>query len=305
MSKSETPHVTVCICTYRRPQLLRRLLDALARQQTDALFTYSIVVADNDRLQSAERPVLEFATRSSVAIRYCMQPQANIALTRNLALSNADGGYIAFIDDDEFPSSNWLLTLFRTCTAYGADGVLGPVIPHFDDQPPQWLVKGGFHERTRYRTGLVIDWRKGRTNNLLFKRTILMPGDQHFRAQFLVGEDQDFLRRVMERGHSFVWCNEAVVYEVIPQSRWKRSFLLRKAMFQGALDPLHPDVGWSTVAKSVLAVPSYLVVLPLALLVGHHVFMKMSVKLFYHLGTLGCFLGFSPIKAANVTTGDS
>ena len=42
------PHVTVCVCTYKRPALLARLLDALARQATRGTFTYSLVVADND-----------------------------------------------------------------------------------------------------------------------------------------------------------------------------------------------------------------------------------------------------------------
>jgi len=303
MDKSQK-HVSVCICTYQRPQMLGRLLKELDRQETGGLFTYSIVVADNDRLQSAAQVVSEFAAVSSIPVRYCVQPQQNIALTRNMALRNASGDYIAFIDDDEFPTGNWLLTLFETSTEYGADGAVGPVKPYFYEKPPKWLVKGGFHERTSYTTGLVIDWRKGRTNNLLFKRAILTPEAQAFRPEFLIGEDQDFFRRMIERGHSFVWSNEAVVYEVIPQSRWKRSFLLRKALFQGALDPAHPDVGLRNIAKSVIAVPSYSAALPFALFAGHHIFMTVLVRLFYHIGKLLGVLRIRPIKGAYVTTGD-
>ena len=302
MTKQE--HVSVCICTYRRPQMLGRLLKELDRQDTGGLFTYSIVVADNDRLQSAEQVVSEFAAVSSVPVRYCVQPKQNIALTRNMALRNASGDYIAFIDDDEFPAGDWLLTLFKTCAEYRTDGALGPVKPYFYEKPPKWLVKGGFHERASYRTGLVIDWRKGRTNNVLFKRAIVTVEAQAFRAEFLTGEDQDFFRRMIERGHSFVWCNEAVVYEAIPQSRWKRSFLLRKALFQGALDPAFPDVGLSSIAKSIIAVPSYSAALPFALFAGHHTFMRLLVRLFYHIGRLLGVLGIRPIKGAYVTTGD-
>ena len=285
--------------------MLRRLLKELDHQETGGLFTYSIVVAENDRMQSAEPVVSEFASVSSVPVRYCVQPKQNIALTRNMALRNASGDYIAFIDDDEFPAGDWLLTLFKTCAEYRTDGALGPVKPYFYEKPPKWLVKGGFHERTTYRTGLVIDWTKGRTNNVLFRRTMLTSEAEAFRAEFLTGEDQDFFRRMIKRGHSFVWCNEAVVYEVIPQSRWKRSFLLRKALFQGAIEPLlHPNVGLSTFAKSIIAIPSYSAALPFAFFVGHHIFMTLLVKVFYHIGKLLGALGISPIKGAYVTTGD-
>ena len=47
-SSRPVPHISVCVCSYRRPRLLRRLLLKLNNQATDGLFTYSIVVADND-----------------------------------------------------------------------------------------------------------------------------------------------------------------------------------------------------------------------------------------------------------------
>ena len=48
------PHVCICICTYRRPDYLKRLLAALHDLSTGGLFTYSVLVADNDREKSAE-----------------------------------------------------------------------------------------------------------------------------------------------------------------------------------------------------------------------------------------------------------
>ena len=51
-------HISVCICTYKRPKLLVRLLRKLQKQQTANLFTYSIVIVDNDFNQSAKEAVL-------------------------------------------------------------------------------------------------------------------------------------------------------------------------------------------------------------------------------------------------------
>ena len=41
--------ISVCICTYRRAELLRRLLKALLHQDTGGLFEHSVVVVDNDQ----------------------------------------------------------------------------------------------------------------------------------------------------------------------------------------------------------------------------------------------------------------
>ena len=294
---NETKHISVCICTYKRPRFLKRLLEELDGQDTSGLFTYSIVVADNDHLQSGEAVVRDFAAASSIPIKYCVEPRQNIALTRNKAIENANGDFVAFIDDDEFPTRRWLLTLFKACNEFGVDGVLGPVKRHFDEEPPKWVVKGKFYERPTYPTGFVIDWRKGRTNNVLLKKRIFAASAQPFRPDFLTGEDQDFFRRMIEKRHAFVWCNEAVVYEVVPPVRWKRTFMLRRALLGGAVSVIEPTFGALAIAKSVIAVPAYTAALPFALVLGHHRFMILSVKLFEHLGKLLALMGIKPIRA--------
>ncbi|TMQ31223.1 MAG: hypothetical protein E6K65_02235 [Nitrospirae bacterium] len=175
--------------------------------------------------------------------------------------------------------------------------MLGPVKRHFDEEPPKWVVKGKFYERPTYPTGFVIDWRKGRTNNVLLKKRIFAAGAQPFRPDFLTGEDQDFFRRMIEKRHAFVWCNEAVVYEVVPPVRWKRTFMLRRALLGGAVSVIEPTFGALAIAKSVIAVPAYTAALPFALVLGHHRFMILSVKLFEHLGKLLALMGIKPIRA--------
>jgi cellulose synthase/poly-beta-1,6-N-acetylglucosamine synthase-like glycosyltransferase len=294
-------HISVCVCTYKRPAMLKRLLDELGRQESGGLFTYSVVVVDNDHLRSAEPVVSDFAAAATIPVRYCVEPRQNIALARNKAVENAEGDFIAFIDDDEFPIGHWLLTLYNTCNQYGVDGVLGPVNPHFDQETPTWVVKSKLHERPTYPTGLVIDWRKGRTGNVLLKSELFRCEAQPFNPEFLAGEDQQFFRRMIEGGHVFIWCNEAVAYEVVPPTRWKRSFMLRRAMLRGSMEPNSPTFGVWDVAKSVVAVPVYTVALPFASISGHHRFMVLAVRLSYHLGKLLALLGLHPVGEQHVT----
>src|SRR5882672_11352042 len=103
--------------------LLKKLLSGLQNQRTDSLFSYSVVVADNDPAKSAQELVEEFTKISPVQITYCIEIEQNIALARNKALANAQGDFIAFIDDDECPEVEWLWNLLKTCFDYGVDGV--------------------------------------------------------------------------------------------------------------------------------------------------------------------------------------
>ena len=294
-------HISVCICTYKRPIFLQRLLTELGSQETGGRFTYSIVVSDNDRLRSAEPLVAEFAANSNIAVKYCVEPQQSIALARNKAVQNASGAYIAFIDDDELPARNWLKSLFAACDKYGVDGVLGPVKPSFGDGVPPWIVRGKFYDRPCYVTGFVLAHGQTRTGNVLLKEYVLRETNSPFRPEFRAGEDVDFFRRGIEQGRVFIWCNEAVVYEAVPPSRWKRMYLLRKALLRGASAALRPTIGAADIAKSVVAVLIYGLALPFAALLGQHRFMDLLVRLCDHLGKLLALLGINPIAEPYIT----
>ncbi len=300
VSEKDVPHISVCVCTYMRPHALKRLLQHLNGQETAGLFTYSIVVVDNDASRSAESITAELSESLPVPIRYDVEPRRGIALARNKAVNNATGEFLALIDDDEFPERDWLLRLFRVCAECGVDGVLGPVIRHFDEAPPVWFEKSKIYDRAVNPTGMAVEWKKARTGNVLLKSRV-MAGDEPFRQEFRAGEDQDFFRRKTEEGFSFIWCADAVVYETIPPSRWKRTYVLRKAALQGATAALRPDCGAVSIAKSIVALPLYTICLPFSLLLGHHRFMELMVKIADHSGKLLRRMGIDAIREEYVS----
>ena len=119
---SSSHHVSICICTYKRPLLLERLLATLSDLRTEGLFTYSAVVVDNDDFHAGQEVVANIRARSSVDIKYAIERQRSISHARNRSVANASGDLIAFIDDDEFPDASWLLNHFRLMMSSGADG---------------------------------------------------------------------------------------------------------------------------------------------------------------------------------------
>lgn len=285
--------VTVCICTYKRPHLLRRLLRALDLQQAAGRFCYSIVVSDNDDQESAREVVAQFTAASSMAVTYCVEREQNIALARNRALAHARGDYIAFIDDDELPGEDWLVTMLQACQRFDADGVLGPVRPFFEEPPPLWLVRSKLCERPEYPSGTSLDWRQTRSGNVLFRRRIVDGIDVPFRREFgNGGEDQDFFRRMMQRGHRFVWCSEAPVYEVVPPERRRRRYFLKRALRRGQNE--RRLLNTRGIVTSVLAIPAYTVLIPITCVLGQHVLMDYCVRLLDHVGRLLGAVGIEP-----------
>lgn len=278
-------YICVCICTYKRPTLLGNLLAELEKQETEGLFSYSVVVIDNDSSGSARDVVDAYAGQTRRTVAYEIEPEQNIALARNRAVRNSCGDYIVFFDDDQFPQASWLLTLYKAHKKFKVDGVLGPVIPYFEKTPPEWLIKGKFYHRPTHETGLIIQWRMGRTGNVLLKRELLLAELEPFDPKFGAGaEDQDFFRRMIGKGYRFVWCNEAVGFEYVPPIRWGRGFLLRRALLRGKISLQQPGMGVKSVLISVAAILLYMLLLPFLTVIGHHLFMKYLVKTFDHLG---------------------
>jgi glycosyltransferase involved in cell wall biosynthesis len=288
-------HISVCVCTFKRRAPLRRLLSGLDRLATEGLFTYSVVIADNDAAKSAESVVNSFQRTSKLEIRYCVEPEQNIALARNKAVENAKGSHIAFIDDDELPPSDWLLQLFRASLSLAADGILGPVLPLYESDPPAWVLKGRFYERPSHKTGTILDWLHTRTGNVLLRRNIFDDPDNWFRAEFgRGGEDRDFFRRIIEKGCKFVWCAEAPVFEVVPPNRYERSFMLKRALLLGAKTPYTNEP--LQYIKSFVAVLLYSTTLPVLALIAQHCFMKVLMKGLDHAGLLLTLCGINPVK---------
>lgn len=297
---SEVPEISVCICTFKRPELLKRTLESVCAQEPSGLFKFLIVVADNDGSESARPAVLALAVDAPVPIKYCVQPQQNIALTRNKAVANATGQFVAFIDDDEFAEKDWLLTLFKTIVASGADGVLGPVEPFFGEGTPQWIIEGKFYARPVHPTGMQLKWRQCRTGNVLLKRELFQEDEAPFNPACLSGEDQDFFRRQIEKGRTFIWCHEAPAFEVVPAVRWKRSFLAKRALFRGIFSQRNHGAQPLRLLQALIAVPAYALALPAALVLGQARFMMCVFKLSYFTGRLLGFIGINPIRQSYV-----
>ncbi len=290
---SKRHHICVCICTFKRPELLRQLLSNLEEQKTEGFFDYSIVIVDNDKLESARQVVENFARQSRISIGYEVEPVQNIALARNRAIENADGDFIGLIDDDEFPSSRWLLNLYTAFNTYKPNGgVLGPVIPYYPEGAPQWLIKSKICVRPNHPTGTMLDWNMTRAGNVLLSKKIFNENRFLFDAKKgrTGGEDKELFKLLMEHGYSFIWCREADVYEVVYPDRWKLSHYLYRSLMNGGVTGKEYGKYLTYFVRSLVSLVCYTTLLSISIFSGRHYIYKYFIRVVYDFGRImGCF----------------
>lgn len=218
--------VVVAIATFRRPDLLARLLPAVVEQVTALGPHHGVIVVDNDP-QASARPVV--AARPEPLVRYVHEPRPGIAAARNRALHEArDAAAIAFIDDDETPSPGWLDALVRAWRHYQCDAVAGPTVSVLDEPVPPWVRASPAFRRPARPTGTVrVGAASG--NLLLDLGTLRREGLTFSDAYGLTGGSDTLLTRTLSRrGGVIRWCQEAEVRETVPAARTDRRWVLRR-----------------------------------------------------------------------------
>jgi glycosyltransferase involved in cell wall biosynthesis len=220
--------LAVCVATYRRPEGLRSLLGALAGQLPTPGCDWHIVVVDNDAAASAAAIVREFEPLLAREIHYAVEPQRGVARARNRSVQCAGSvDWIAFIDDDEVPSPNWLASLLASQRRFGADIVNGPVVARFEPGGPSWVRALPHFRSPVLPTGTPLA--EATTSNTLVARRLLgdAPFDAvHFNAR---GEDTDCFLRLAQDGATIVWSAEEPVVTTVPLDRQSLGWALHRS----------------------------------------------------------------------------
>lgn len=275
--------------------MLAQALDGVISQTNPGpAFSMEVVIVDNDETRSAQELVSQYQKGGKVRLIYNCEPEKSIALARNRTIRNASGNLIAFLDDDEFPTEDWLYTMYLCLNGHDADGVLGPVVPHFPAGAPKWLVKSGICERPRNETGSPVTIKDLRTGNILLRGDLFERGEQWFDPALGLtgGSDGRFLSRQIDRGRKFIWCDEAIVFETVPEERWPAGFYLKRSFrigsLQGGAFRRTREIG--AISVTALSFLGHSAALPFSFFMGKHIWMKVLTKVCFDGGCLLAFL---------------
>jgi GT2 family glycosyltransferase len=100
---TERSRLTVLIVTYRRPELLQRLLASL---RTERAHLSEIVVASHDRPDGVEA-IVEAEHAHLSGLRLFVASTAGKAASLNAMVADTSGSYLAFLDDDVEVQLGW------------------------------------------------------------------------------------------------------------------------------------------------------------------------------------------------------
>lgn len=233
--------VAVLICTFRRPEGLRALLaslDRLTTERPDAGLVVEpvLVVVDNDGDAPLAAAGHDVATWSRWPLTYAVERTRGVVAARNRALdlAPATADYLAFVDDDEEVSPDWLLELVATYRANGAAAVQGPVEPRYARPPSAMIERCGLYRLGPYADGERLGF--AATNNSLVARADVEAHGLRFDMHFNLsgGEDQDFFTRLARvTGRPLVASARAVVTDVIPAHRMTMRWMLKRSFRMG------------------------------------------------------------------------
>jgi GT2 family glycosyltransferase len=193
-SRTDEPALdaSVVVATRERPELVARLLDALAAQEGDVAF--EVVVVDDGSSPTAWVALQRLSAAFPKPIQLLRQAEpGGPARARNAGWRAARSPVVCFTDDDCRPEPAWLGALLEAMRG-DADFVQGCTLPDPDDAP----------NRGPWSRTVTVPYEQGyyETCNIAYPRELLeqLDGfDESFRFPF--GEDVDLAWRARERGY--------------------------------------------------------------------------------------------------------
>ena len=223
--------ISVVIATHGRCKELKEALRSVLVQETDATFDYEVIVVENNLTQESrsiiESCYLEFKSsgRDIVAVKYIHQPVVGKSHAINKGIKVAKGEIIAFTDDDVVADPRWLINLMGCFRVYQCDGVGGRVLPIYPEGTAQWIKDNAI----KLAGAVVIYDYKEETKPLDASMCPFIGANYAFLRQVfeengslrvdlgpgmvpVMGEDTEFVQRLLARGKKLIYCPQAVVW---------------------------------------------------------------------------------------------
>jgi GT2 family glycosyltransferase len=232
MNTGKQPQISVVVPTYRRPDLLARCLQALARQ---TLFPadYEIIVCDDGPTAQAAQVVsaLRTAMPGGPLIHYLeVFDTQGPAAARNRGWRWSRAAAIAFTDDDTVPEPGWLAAGLQAINA-GADAVSGRLVMPMPRKPS---------DLERDAAGLTSA--EFVTANCFIRRSALLRvGGFDERFETAWREDSDLHFNLIEAGYVIVKASAAVVVHPLRPMAFAAGIgMQRKMVYDVLLYRKHP-----------------------------------------------------------------
>ncbi|WP_413199768.1 hormogonium polysaccharide biosynthesis glycosyltransferase HpsE [Nostoc piscinale] len=233
---------TVAIPTYNGATRLAKLLERLQQQQHTENITWEIIVVDNNSTDNTAQVVKNYQANWQYAypLKYAFEAKQGAAYARKRGVAEASGKLIGFLDDDNYPLSNWVAEAYAFAQKYPKAGAYGSQIH------PDWEVEPSEDFQRRIAPFLAITER-GNVPLLYEPQKKLLPPSAglvvrreiwlesvpqktiltgRIPGNMLTSEDLEVLCYIQKAGWE-IWYNPSMeILHQIPKSRLQRDYLI-------------------------------------------------------------------------------
>ena len=239
--------ISILVCTYNRSQTLGVAVESIVVQPLLQSIDWEIVVVDNNSTDQTRQMIEALQRRYPDRIRYVFESQQGISHARNTGIRESRGEILAFLDDDETASTDWLQNLTANLHTREWAGAGGRVVPPSSFLPPHWLsIKSSYVSGPLAAFDLGLE--PGQLKeapfgaNMAFRREVF---DRFggFRTDLgragksmISNEDTEFGRRLMAAGLRLRYEPSALTYHPVEETRLKKEYFLNWWFNKGRSD---------------------------------------------------------------------
>lgn len=131
---------SVVIPTYNGAKRLPEVLEKLRSQTGTEDIDWEIIVVDNNSSDGTAQVVREFQKTWSLKapLKYVFEAEQGLTFARKRGIEESQGELIGFLDDDNFPNTDWVLQAYKFGILHPKAGVYGGQIHAlYQTKPPE------------------------------------------------------------------------------------------------------------------------------------------------------------------------
>ncbi len=244
-----TIKLSIAICTYNRPELLKLCLEAVYPQLSE---DSEILVIDNGS-QSVEQ-----ICRTFEDVRYVREESTGLSHARNRAIHEAEGDFILYLDDDALADSKLVQIALESCDKYEVFG--GVYIPWYHFGQPRWYKSEYASNRMPYNSSTSLSKGEYLSGGIFAVKKELLIKFQGFNPDLGMignkvgyGEESDLQDRMRSKGIELYYIPNLVIKHVVATYKLKVSWFLH-ASFQRGKDEAKYMAGnkWTSAIKALV-----------------------------------------------------
>ncbi|CAL95876.1 glycosyltransferase family 2 protein [Azoarcus olearius] len=229
--------LSVVFATFNGKRTLPTMLEALCRLEPPP-GSFELIAVDNGSTDVSIEVLQSFADRLPLTI--LEQPARGKNRALNLGISRVRGDLVVFTDDDVVPREDWLVALHRAAEERAQASLFGgTILPHWEIEPPHWLLNSAPLGVTYAITapdipsgpifpGLI--WGP----NMMVRRAVLDAGHRFNEnvgpsaGQYIMGSETEFNIRIAQHGCQTWFCPDAVVGHIIRDFQMTQEWVIRR-----------------------------------------------------------------------------